>query len=300
MCVARYTSRGNSHTRRRTTTKTKGDAELVAQIPKPDVVRAAGLMSMAAPHWIVAGALAGEIPLAKAMAAATMCVVGVVYWNGFAGRPGEWTRLKVSYVQAQLESGAGHVVCAEHKAVDQYGDLGKYISPGAATALLKYLELSRQQTDMLLEAPGAEPPRIARNQQDCCNAFPGGIAVTPAIARKATTTQLASKARMGKAVGLLKRVDAHSERVAAEVRTVHTPAGDAKQGKWLFEETMGEAQTWPTDLQLQEMRSVAGPLVHAGLHFGWPGASQAVRDGSSQVCKETAGLHGANFCSQRL
>lgn len=48
---------------------------------------------------------------------ATTAMVGIIYYNAFAGRSGEWENMQREYVVEQIAAGADHFLCNEHKAV---------------------------------------------------------------------------------------------------------------------------------------------------------------------------------------
>ena len=49
----------------------------------------------------------------RMMATATACMIGIIHYNGFAGRSGEWQRLKAEHVQEQLDKKLSFLVCKD-------------------------------------------------------------------------------------------------------------------------------------------------------------------------------------------
>lgn len=110
--------------------KKRRDAQAIAQIPKPDAIRLAVLKSMVALHVLVEDYKAERISLATARITGTMLMIGILFWNGFAGRPGEWQKCQRDYAVAQAKSESNLIVCSEHKTDYLYGELAKFVYNG--------------------------------------------------------------------------------------------------------------------------------------------------------------------------
>lgn len=61
---------------------------------------------------------------------ALTCMVGIVFYNAFAGRIGEWAIMLRQHVEDQRCLQADHLVCAKHKTSFTYGALAKHFPPG--------------------------------------------------------------------------------------------------------------------------------------------------------------------------
>ena len=83
--------------------------------------------------------------------AATTAIVGIIHFNSFAGRSGEWQCMTKAHVQDQHDKGANHLVCKKHKTAKTYGALAKYVPPGTFSAMLVYMSLPGKVTGLLLE-----------------------------------------------------------------------------------------------------------------------------------------------------
>ena len=57
------------------------------------------------------------------MAAATTIMVGIIYFNGYAGRSGEWQIMEKALVLGAMESSLEYLICQWHKTSYAYGDL---------------------------------------------------------------------------------------------------------------------------------------------------------------------------------
>lgn len=89
------------------------------------------------------------------------------------------------------------------------------------------------------------------------------------LIRKRFRTTLIKKARKGKCLELLSKVDAHSTTIAETIYCTTTPAEDAKLGKYLFEEVCGDPVPWP--VQQKSHALSADALVEA-----WKGTALEV------------------------
>ena len=80
-----------------------------------------------------------------------MCLVGIIHFNSFAGRSGEWQSMTKDYVLEQLRKGSTCLVCPNHKTTQQYGELGKHIPEGTKQAMMCYIGLLGKSSNLFLE-----------------------------------------------------------------------------------------------------------------------------------------------------
>ena len=78
--------------------------------------------------------------------AANVAMMGLVYANAYAGRPGEWEITTRASVEALLERN-DHVLKMEfHKTAGKYGALGRFIPAGNLAAMRTYLTLPNRHS----------------------------------------------------------------------------------------------------------------------------------------------------------
>jgi hypothetical protein len=82
---------------------------------------------------------------------ALTCVVGIIAYNSFPGRCGEWCKLKAEHVSQQIQAGHCWLQCSDHKTASTYGDLGKWMPAGSAEAFRRWLELGSKNSDLFLD-----------------------------------------------------------------------------------------------------------------------------------------------------
>jgi len=71
-----------------------------------------------------------RLTLRLSIEALTACV-GIIHYNSFAGRCGEWEIMKREHVQDQLSKGSTFLLCDVHKTAGTYGAVAKYVPPGS-------------------------------------------------------------------------------------------------------------------------------------------------------------------------
>ena len=182
------------------------------------------------------------------LTAATTAVVGIIYYNSFAGRSGEWEAMTKSHVLDQAAAGKDFLVCHKHKTSHHYGSLAKYVPPGSFKAFEVYASLPGKITDLFLEPNiGYEKVYIGYHMKRFACHYLASSEVQPNcnLLRKQFHTLLMRLSREGKCMELLSKVDAHSARVAAKIYCTSTVSDDAKLGKMLYEAVYGNPVEWP-------------------------------------------------------
>ena len=167
-------------------------------------------------------------------AAANIAMVGIIYLNGFAGRSGEWQKMKRAYVQDQLNMNCASLTCKEHKTSNEYSELCKWISRGTAEAMKTYLMLPGKTSDLFLEPVRASTSHTAVHS--CLKRFgeiywPTHQAPACNLVRKLFHARLKKMSHKNKVWNLISKVDAHSEEVASKIYAVSTAEDDVELGK---------------------------------------------------------------------
>ena len=189
-----------------------------------------------------------ELPYKLKLEAAT-ATVGIINFNSFPGRSGEWAKLKRTHVKEQLDKHADHVLCSEHKTASTYGGLAKFVSPGSWEAFRLYLGLPGKRTDLFLKPPSTTISTVSISSllkrfgmmhfglQDPQNSN---------LIRKMYHTVLLRMSREKDAMQLMQKVDAHSAHVARKVYAITSPSDNARLAHLLFIEINSDYVAFPT------------------------------------------------------
>jgi hypothetical protein len=92
---------------------------------------------------------------------ATTAMVGIVYYNSFAGRSGEWQTMTREHVVQQIADGKDFLLCPDHKTADTYGTRAKYVPAGSMEAMKIHINLPGKSRDLLLEPASAQSPHVS-------------------------------------------------------------------------------------------------------------------------------------------
>ena len=110
------------------------DAEVIQNFPPVEDMKTAVRRAMAVLHQVYTEhGTADKLPIA-AQAVATTAMVGIIFYNGFAGRKAEWEIMDKAYVQQQLDANKDYLVCKSHKTAKTYGSIAKWVAPGTVAA----------------------------------------------------------------------------------------------------------------------------------------------------------------------
>ena len=194
-------------------------------------------------------------------------LVGILWWNCFAGRSDDWQKLKAADVHRQLfVQGKNFIEFLEYKTARYYGDLGKWVPGGTAAAIKRYMQLpadDARDTDQFLKpARGADVPIATCLKRVGLRHTPYHQAPGVNIVRKLFHTKLMDMTNNDSVLELISRVDRHSEGVAATVHATKDPEGDAKLGEILFNAVLGEPVPWPSEGELR-LQAAAGDRLLA-------------------------------------
>ena len=232
--------------------KGRADAALIANFASPDKIKVAVKQAMVDLYNIKVNH-AVEAMSTATKSAATIAMVGIIYLNGFAGRSGEWQRMLRSHVQSQIQIGANHLVCSDHKTAKQYGDLAKGVSPGTFRAMQVYMSLPGMTSPLLLQPTTLKAKHCSVHK--CLPKFgerylPGSPSPKCNLIRKMFHVKVDDMHNKGEHLGILSKVDAHSIKVIKDVYIVRTFEEDAKLGLMLCEQVLGAPVEWPTEDEL--------------------------------------------------
>jgi hypothetical protein len=86
--------------------------------------------------------------------------VGVIFYNSFAGRSGEWEQMLRSDVLQQASS--DYILCKNHKTAWKYGSLAKYIPPGSMKAFVTFCQIPKKHSELFIEPATVGCERLVR------------------------------------------------------------------------------------------------------------------------------------------
>ena len=185
---------------------------------------------------------------AKVMAAATTIMVGILWFNGYGGRSGEWQILEKAHVFEAMHKNLDYLEFHWHKTSYVYGDLAKWVAPGTWKAIAVYLGLACHSSKFFL-CPANEKTWTASVayylKRFCCKYLKDFGAVNVNLIRKLFHTALKRMERQGVHMNVACTVDPHSRPVAEQVYCCLNKEDDWKLGKQLFEQVMGTPVEWP-------------------------------------------------------
>ena len=207
---------------------------------KTEVRKAMGRLWVIQQYCIAEGLLV-DMPFALRVQAAC-ALVGIVFFNAFAGRAGEWAIMLADYVKEQAAAGSTLLLCSTHKTSTTYGSIAKYIPAGSMEAFRIYLSLPGKHSDRFVEHPtkGGTVSIAGLLKKFGAAAFALDDPPNSNLVRKYFHTALL---RVGLQKDLLKHmvtIDGHSENVARKVYVIRSPEDDAELARILFTEVCGE------------------------------------------------------------
>ena len=219
------------------------DSERLSKLPPVPEMKEAVRLAMIDLRFISLHAIGLDTVPDRLHSAATAAMVGILWFNGFAGRSKEWELMSMDAIREAFSSNRDYLVCAIHKTAATYGDLGKHLSPGTKAAIADYIDLPRGGRDtgkFLQPGPRAKSGKVSVHT--CLRTF---CAVYLADYEVPGTTLLRKWYHSGikndeqKAMQLVARLDGHSHKIAEEVYAVSTPLQDAEKAKHLVDVMLG-------------------------------------------------------------
>ncbi len=142
--------------------KKMADTARLEDFPATDLIKQAVKLAMVR-LWLLRNVCkemkAEALPMKLKVEAAT-AIVGIICFNSFPGRSGEWVKMLRTAVWKQWKKGASYIVCVDHKTVRTYGELAKFIPAGSWEAFRVYIDLPFN-TDLFLAPVTPESTKIS-------------------------------------------------------------------------------------------------------------------------------------------
>jgi hypothetical protein len=244
------------------------DASKIAKLPPPDVLKLAIKDAMTDIHWLRQAVVDGEEATPSVRRAANIAMMGIVFLNSYAGRPGEWASLARSKVEECLSSGKGFIRMEDHKTAHVYGTLGRHIPTGNAVAMGKLLDIHPETFERFFAPTRGTSDKVVPS--NLLLKF-GGVYVPdfqapcPTLMRKYFHDATRDERNSEKALAMLCAADKHSTKTGKHDYCVSNPAADARASAAVYESLLGEPVPWPTDAEHEEGR--ARSLDRVRKHF---------------------------------
>ena len=198
------------------------------------------------------------------MNVATSNMVGIIFLDGFAGRPGEWQSLALSKIDQFRASSESYFTVNEHKTARVYGELAKYIAPSVRAAIDCYASLPRPiaayaaqddaAADLFLINGIGGAIRISERLEVFQVRHFGHTGsegsetpkITPTLLRKAFhSTLMRLTSTEDRVLDILEILDGHRKSTALRHYVLRDPSHDAKLARQLTEAVFGASVPWP-------------------------------------------------------
>ena len=244
------------------------DSERIAALPPVDVIHEQVRRAMAV-IWVIRNycideGLLLDMPRALKLEATT-AMIGVLFFNSFAGRCGEWESMETAHVLDHMSKRKSYVLCPRHKTSYAYGSLAKFIPASTWESLRLFLDMPGRKTNLLLDPVGNSektsiPPLLKRFG---VNAFNTDSPPTSTILRKAFHTILLQHSTKD-TMSLMTRIDGHSEQTARKVYGIVTPEHDAELASILYQQAFKAHVDFPTPEMIKNMGITIDSLFKKG------------------------------------
>ena len=248
---------------------------------------------------LAAEARSGDTMTVQQRQAANVALAGIIVYNTFAGRSGEWHNMDREQVMAKMLKFEDRIVCSKHKTSKYYGSIAKWVSPGLRNALVTYGELPNKTSSRLFE-----PAKESGSGEDhfhfgaALKAF--GRHYTPAyeyprinLLRKMFHSVLVRDSREGSLMQLIGQADGHSANMGMKTYALSGPKQDATLGELVYKKVFGEPVPWPTPAEIQArvdsfsavvlaVNQIADELEDAGETYSDDEAMDGVEDAADE------------------
>lgn len=231
-------------------------------------------------------------------------IIGIIHYNEFAGRSGEWAKLSAVHVHVQFRDGKHVLVCQDHKTASVYGDVGKYLSPGTKRAMEVYDSAFQGQyareTDMFFVPCNGDHVSISYYLRKFGeDNFPELPPPNSNILRKQFTSVTDRHAKQNKCFQMMKAYDKHGEATMRRTYICESAEQDAEYGQYIFKEVYGDPVPWPTAEEIKTLtRKLFGnddeqePEDDEYEECEDESVDEDICDDDSQECQNVAALEG--------
>jgi len=237
------------------------DLDKLEKLPPNDTIQEAVAEAMLDLHTLAAGSNFGENKNVRF--ASNVMMLGIVYLNSYAGRPGEWAGLLRKEAEEFIESGKDTIKLVRHKAYKQFGALGRFVPPGNIESMKHVLATHPPDSKLFLQPYRAKKPNatIVANQllvKFATVYTPGFQHCGPTLQRKFYHTEALDEKNQTKAFQILCEADCHSESTGRKHYALNKPEKDGVRTASIFKAMIGHPVPWPTEsfLKAGRVRSI--------------------------------------------
>ena len=201
--------------------------------------------------------------------AVNVIMMGLVYTNSYAGRPGEWEACTRERAEGCLSGGDDNpIVFESHKTERQFGQLGRFVPPGNAVAMRKVLDLHRHGAELFFDPPKSTAKQV--NADDLLRRF--GAVYTPGYQHPGATLQrkffhgeAADEGNSEKSLGFLCDADGHKKKTGRRY-VLPNPKSDCIVTKSAFENYAFKHVPWPSEEELADGRAESIERLRANFY----------------------------------
>ena len=238
------------------------DGEKLRKLPKPEVLREAVREAMIDLHHVWEECRARGATTLYNKGIANTIMIGLVFCNSYAGRPGEWARLRRCQVEEMINNKQTLLTFKRHKTAWKYGSLGRHVPPGNRAAMAKMLDIHPATAELFFD-----PPRLETKVVQCGALLTRFSAVyTPeyqpcqaTLMRKLFHSKAVEDRTADRVLKELCEADKHSLWVGKHNYVAANAAQDARRTAAVFRAVLGDPVNWPTpeELSAGKERSIA-------------------------------------------
>ena len=238
------------------------DAERLLKLPKAEVLREVVREAMIDLHHVWEDCRARGAPTLYNKGIANTIMIGLVFCNSYAGRPGEWTRLRRCQVEEMINDEMTLLTFKKHKTAWKYGSLGRHVPPGNRAAMAKMLDIHPATAELFFDPPRLETKLVS------CNALlrrfsavyaPEYQPIQATLMRKLFHSKALEEPTADRMFEELCKADKHSLKVGKRNYVAANAAQDARRTAAVYKVILGDPVSWPTaeELSAGKERSMA-------------------------------------------
>ena len=258
--------------------KSARDGESIENMPPPDVLKAAIKLAMIDLNTLLMVKQDHKDLDWQTKYAANVMMAGIIFTNGYAGRPGEWSKMTRQKIEKFIASGTDCLVIEEHKTARIYGPLGRWVSPGTQRAMETMLKIHDRESVLFMDP--AKSSASAISMASVLKRFgavymPDFTPPLPTLMRKwFHTSAEADTSGKAKQFEALCSMDGHSVKTGKKIYVVGKPAKQAAAAKAIFANFVGDPVAWPSVAELAGGRAESEARIQLNF-YRQPAANEA-------------------------
>ena len=228
------------------------DEARVANLPPAEINKAGVKAAMIDLQivWEQVKERGGAAPI-RAQRAANVIMMGLTYCNSFAGRPGEWERLRRDSVEQFISAGKTALIMDKHKTASRHGKLGRHVPPGNVVAMRKCLDINPPNSVLFFNTAALANDLLRKYGETYTpnHEHPG-----PTLSRKFFSTEADDNSDVAKAKAMVAECNAHLGSTAESSYVVTKAERVAARSAATFRTYKGEPAPWPSSEEVESRR----------------------------------------------